>query len=1239
MGQARKNLRIQIPPPHLRPGTTTPAVPHCPHACNKLYASLCATCAHNEAATGVTSSRRRGGEHTHERAEHAHTPCAHGYRPAGETTARVCTRGMHDRRATPAATCACDACTGPTIPAVMGMRQARGMWHGAGAMGTTVARWLRDAVELKNSVDGFLFQRLKIFGYQFLVERSNRGACVAIRLKDWSCTVTTSYSFWTDERTVDRSKDRSKDRRMRTRGDKRPSRKNDRKVLMAEESTKSWAGTDSDSSSSSSSSSDSEHEEVHCLMADQTSDDEAYSKFIYQSEMASSLFINTVHVCFESVLAMDNFGMVAMFESLVHTGLKGFLGCPAVIHEAALLEFFANGSVRDGLVVSTVNGVTVEISEQLFAETFELPVEGLTDLLEIPKDLVFDARSIILCLVGMEVVTAEPRVKKTPTKKATKRPATDAAVAPVDAVPLQMVAPTPVAPPEQPSVPKRKTQKRKRKLILNSNDDIVDSEPVVGGSIVGEEAVKVVDDTAEKAVEPIVESVEEQQAETTVGISEAVTAVDNVDDVDVIIEQVIAETAQLETDEENMLMNQMSIEQLLRIKQLKKQRKWNVGLIFLMKGVEKSADESMSLEDILMTIPAECPLSSPYVEITKIILGKTISIPGVNEGDWYKASLPKIPAADKGKAPLLERDPVKGNPIKEQFSLILADIEVLVMLREKIIEDVDRFFNSFSLKRLATLKIDESYFDKEALILSWAKTDSTRVALNRWTYILTKYRELLIRKFLEARKINFTPGEGSSATDLKVMEMLSDLHLFVVEDLKEQTMAHGLKWENTYCSKIFEGRPRDPGAIIARTNTNTRSTCWIRTMIRVDGVWVIEHCGDHWVKIPREVVNNEFSRQRSYEDTLPPESEFFRIMRKRWADVCLALTVVEPVFVFVSRQSPVISWRLSQLYTDFIRYSLFSSLSTADIRSFVSTIAFERKVFRDVQIVQSSVSAIPSVQSSFASADRSYVQLLLEQHPQSPSTTADSSMHFDEDDTQLEDVSDPDQYISTFYATAVTTSIDALRESFSNFVATQSKDSRQTNNALGEVMNKIYHVKRVFLDSIAEHNETFRGLFKRRRQEAQNDNNALSLALKAVRNQNVILSTDLEATRKEVRDIKAALSKDFDDKLADIRNKLLEFRVETQGQLASLSTHLAELIAFLTKGSDDKRGKVVAATPSHLLTIKADPTGEMVEVAIEQKSRADTEVEVVVEAIGVDLPREDIPAEVVDRSGDRLKIG
>ncbi|KZV30945.1 hypothetical protein F511_20491 [Dorcoceras hygrometricum] len=111
--------------------------------------------------------------------------------------------------------------------------------------------------------------------------------------------------------------------------------------------------------------------------------------------MASSYYNNTLHVNFESVLAMDDPGMVSMFQALMASGLEGFFGCPAVIYEAALVDFFENASVRDGVVVSTVHGVTVEISEQLFAETFELPVEGLSELSEIPKDLVFDVRSII----------------------------------------------------------------------------------------------------------------------------------------------------------------------------------------------------------------------------------------------------------------------------------------------------------------------------------------------------------------------------------------------------------------------------------------------------------------------------------------------------------------------------------------------------------------------------------------------------------------------------------------------------------------------------------------------------------------------------------------------------------------------------------------------------------------------------------------------------------------------------
>ncbi|KZT76709.1 hypothetical protein F511_46267 [Dorcoceras hygrometricum] len=91
---------------------------------------------------------------------------------------------------------------------------------------------------------------------------------------------------------------------------------------------------------------------------------------------------------------MDDQGMVSMFQDLMASGLAGFLGCPAVIYEDALVKFFENASVR-GVIISTVAGQLVEISEEWFAESFELPVDGLGDLSEIPKDVIFYARSIV----------------------------------------------------------------------------------------------------------------------------------------------------------------------------------------------------------------------------------------------------------------------------------------------------------------------------------------------------------------------------------------------------------------------------------------------------------------------------------------------------------------------------------------------------------------------------------------------------------------------------------------------------------------------------------------------------------------------------------------------------------------------------------------------------------------------------------------------------------------------------
>ncbi|KZV27095.1 hypothetical protein F511_37244 [Dorcoceras hygrometricum] len=98
---------------------------------------------------------------------------------------------------------------------------------------------------------------------------------------------------------------------MKTSSNKRFSRKHDRNVLVAEESTKSWADSDSDSSSSSSSSSDSEQDEVHCFMADQTDDDERLDKLKRQRID----WLRQISRCFLQSISADSWLFNSLFIS------------------------------------------------------------------------------------------------------------------------------------------------------------------------------------------------------------------------------------------------------------------------------------------------------------------------------------------------------------------------------------------------------------------------------------------------------------------------------------------------------------------------------------------------------------------------------------------------------------------------------------------------------------------------------------------------------------------------------------------------------------------------------------------------------------------------------------------------------------------------------------------------------------------------------------------------------------
>ncbi|KZV38915.1 hypothetical protein F511_30479 [Dorcoceras hygrometricum] len=94
----------------------------------------------------------------------------------------------------------------------------------------------------------------------------------------------------------------------------------------------------------------------------------------------------------DSILSQSDGGMVSMFKALESSGLHGFLGCSATVYEKDSVTFFENGTVRGNTVVSSVKGVTVNISKEQFAGVFDLPTEGQTSVNVLPANLINEGR-------------------------------------------------------------------------------------------------------------------------------------------------------------------------------------------------------------------------------------------------------------------------------------------------------------------------------------------------------------------------------------------------------------------------------------------------------------------------------------------------------------------------------------------------------------------------------------------------------------------------------------------------------------------------------------------------------------------------------------------------------------------------------------------------------------------------------------------------------------------------------
>ncbi|KZV31921.1 dystroglycan-like [Dorcoceras hygrometricum] len=744
--------------------------------------------------------------------------------------------------------------------------------------------------------------------------------------------------------------------------------------------------------------------------------------------MASSLYSNAQHVDFDSVLAMDDPGMVSMFEALMASGLRGFLGCPAVVYEDALIDFFENASVRNGVVFSTVGGQIVEITEKLFAESFELPVDGLGDLSEMPKDAIFDARSIV-SLSG-----------------------------------------------EQINLSGRKNQMKMPYRLLC--DIVAKAISVKAGSF--------------NAI--------------TVEKFSLMTAV--------------------------VCGVKMNWEKFL------------FGILKRMVAAKSKQAKGFAIQIslLLATFPAVELGEASEFPASKILSKKTVlRFVSINDRDGAEevsgAAAKKAVSKKRTAADIEAAVPKKKRTSKKRSISSISSLEMVALAEEavpiqQVAEQLDVEEPRCSSADAVDLIIQQVLDETRA---ADAPADTTEPAVTEEKNWFDLPYEDIVKQWEAERPV--VTASDTEDEDVATADVLDETRAAdAPADTTEPAVTEEKNWfDLPYEDNVKQWEAERPVVTPSDTEEEDVATAEVAPADEVQQV------PDFEAPISAE--------ERQYDDTLPTMSVFFKLMRKRWADVCLeavefcvqrllpvdsirscrSLQLSASVSSFDSRRPTVFELRVSQFCSVFVNLSLFNRISSAEITEFLSVIALEKTVLRGVQCSQDSFSVAPRV------------QLALEQQ-QSSSSSSSSSLRFDHTD---------------------------LFESQSN------------------ISSKLYKIEQNVRDSLSDQAAVFKSLSQEARQENRTLDDVQTIRFnefrKHVLEQNASIFVGLAEVRKEVQEVNTKvdimvmrlndIQKDAEATKEAHSHQLLEFQSQAQENHTVIHAQLSELVDYIHRGRADKKGE------------------------------------------------------------------
>ncbi|KZV53672.1 hypothetical protein F511_39446 [Dorcoceras hygrometricum] len=558
---------------------------------------------------------------------------------------------------------------------------------------------------------------------------------------------------------------------------------------------------------------------VYVLISVKSIEQERHS---LHSQMASSFITNSYQINFESVLMIhDHEGMLNMFKALEDSGLRRFLGCESVLYEKKLGHFFDTAIIQDEDITGVISGnakvlsmrtvhtyivtnttidARTESEEQGMAKTpkgkkkhsfaDEMPVDMFAELTASKKRSATAADA--------PIITKTRRTGKS--KPSVSQAKMDIVQVAADVEPIQVVDPTLVEETVPPLVLKRKSRKRKLVLSRESDDDSVGTEAIF-----------------KKADDVVVMSTVEA-------------------DIAKVLEESLA-LGVTETEQESQAFDAALFEEdFTRWLDDFIARHNEPEVVSTDHGAQTGgstnsvADKeiNMPIDDLLVQLCDDLLLPVTAGEVTMLRLG-AFSSPG-----------------EKGKAKLGEDDQVTDNAARKLFALICRDVEVLVQVRDHLMQAVVDFFASFSLNSMPSMDSLKEMKEKERLMMAWAETNTLAIAVRRQLYVLAKYLELLLRTVLESYQRYLTSALPWNAMAVQVANLLSVAHSNSIEELKAQQQELNIELVQSHSSLPAMDYTDSGDVRLAHFYSIANSGCWVRPVFLLNGVWTPAQGPEFW---------------------------------------------------------------------------------------------------------------------------------------------------------------------------------------------------------------------------------------------------------------------------------------------------------------------------------------------------------------------------------------------------------